>query len=207
MRDTEGKEKREENKDRIFHSLCFESSYFFVLPPKPWLSSLNAWKSIFLLPKAIEIHDCCLAPNISFLTAIITPMPLPLTLSHLYLKAKILPVSTWEQEIRYFHKPFLSGDLSPVAFAFSHPILTLKPTTWDTPVAFLRISDWSVVHDVETSTIQLEFYFGHLHNWMNLSVKKRILGRQLITKLSRGLMKLGWWLVPVYCLVLPHQSN
>ena len=86
------------------------------------------------------------------------------------------------------------GDANPLAFSvfmflFHTQSPMPQPTAWDIPAAFLRVSECNVEYDVGTPTIHLEFYFGHLHNWMSVSVKKGTLGRQLIRKLARGLLK------------------
>lgn len=187
----------------IHHILNTYISLFYCVSPKFPFKRLG--KTSFSYSTAIEIHDCCLTSNssLSATLLLLQPIPLPLSKAYLHVKAKILLVSVT------ILKPSHSWWFKSCCFAmFMFPShaqsLLLKSTTWDIPAPLLRISEWSIIHAVGTS---VEFCFGHLHNWMSLSVKKGMLGRQLIRKLARGLMKWGSWVVSVYCLVPPHQAN
>ena len=76
-----------------FYSSCFEFFYFFVLLPRPQISFLKVWKSIFLLQAVTENHDGCLAPTLFIGHSTIAETHACVSPSaRLYLKAKVLPV-------------------------------------------------------------------------------------------------------------------
>lgn len=209
MRDTEWKEKRDEYKDRTFYSSYFEYLYFFVLLCKPQISIQKAWENIFLLLNSYW-NPWLLSDLQQFSLGHFT-----IVTAHSSASFQSLPSCESQDSSSVcgrnmtILKPSHSWWFKSCCFAmFMFPShaqsLLLKSTTWDIPAPLLRISEWSIIHAVGTS---VEFCFGHLHNWMSLSVKKGMLGRQLIRKLARGLMKWGSWVVSVYCLVPPHQAN
>lgn len=121
---------------------------------------------------ATETHDHRLAASISPLATLrlLQPVPLPLSPDHLYLSRACGGNVGLSTSLNLLPP----GYLSPVAsagFMFLPYTQLLKPTTWDICALFLRVSEICIKHDMRTSTKQLEFYFGHFHNWMNLSLK------------------------------------
>lgn len=169
-------------------------------------------KASLSYPMAIKIHDCCLAPSMSFLATLLLlqPMPLSLPTAHLDLKASIsAPGGNMGTSTSLNHHSwwFKSCCFCSVHISFSHPILTSENNCLGHTWLFsknLRMNCYTWCRDLN-HTIRILFWtFAH---WMNLSVKKGMLGRQLIRKLAGGLMKWGSWLVSAYCLVLAHQSN
>lgn len=118
MRNTEGKRKGKSMKTESFIHCVLNSyiSLFHCLSPDFSFQRLR--KASFSYPTAIKIHDCCLAPSISFLATLLLlwPMPLSLLTAHLYLKARISApggnMGIWTSLNHHS-----SGDFSPVAFA------------------------------------------------------------------------------------------
>lgn len=131
--DIEGKKKEEECKNIIFYSLCFESLYFFVPLPKPRISFPKTWKIIFLLLTVTESHDCCLAPNISFLATLLLLQPMPMLLPQpiFIWRPRFSQCPWWEYGIQHLLKLSLSWWFKSCCFcnalvSFSHPILNAE---------------------------------------------------------------------------------
>lgn len=132
MRDTKGKRKGKSVKTESFIHCVLNSYIFFLFHClSPDFSFQRLRKASFSYPMAMKIHDCCLAPSMSFLATLLLlqPMPLSLPAAHLDLKARISapggnmgtrtslnPHSWW----------FKSCCFCSVHISFSHPILTAE---------------------------------------------------------------------------------
>lgn len=161
-----------------FYSLWFEFLYFFVLLRRPRISFPKAWERKFLLQL------------LKTMTAVWLPLSLYWPFYYCWNPCLCFSLSLALSEGQgspsahggnagsgsSLHDLPL-GDANPLAFSvfmflFHTQSPMPRPTAWDIPAAFLRVSEWNVEYDVGTPTIHLEFYFGHLHNWMSISVKK-----------------------------------